>query len=150
MRTDQAFVLLLILLLPLTGCIDTIGEVDAQDSNTGESNNPDLVLVYLEEGQSQTLYVNDTLIKVHSSSFTEYANVPEATYIRTSEGVMMTVDVNCSGLFSMRVQASFGHFLPTIPGTMCEITFTNIDSSDNGRYAGPMTLVFEEMSASRL
>ena len=149
MRTDQAFVLLLILLLPLTGCIDTIGEVDAQDSGDSQLGLSNHVVVYLDEDQSQTMYVNGSIIQIVGASYTRYAQVPEYTYMATG-GVMMTIDVDCPGFFTSRVQGTIGDFIPTVPGTSCEITFTNTDLSEDGDYAGPMIIVFEEMHATRL
>ena len=40
MRNDQIFVLLLVILLPMSGCFDgTVGDAEAQDSTESESGN---------------------------------------------------------------------------------------------------------------
>ena len=61
MRKDQIFVLLLIVILPLSGCVDgTIGDADAQDAT--EENSTTVVNNY---------YYNNTTIS-NSSSQIEY------------------------------------------------------------------------------
>ena len=65
MKNDKIFVLLLVILLPLTGCIDAVGEVDADSEN--DSDNTD----YLPNYEFLTLTVektNDSWDRIYEKS----------------------------------------------------------------------------------
>jgi len=70
MRKDQIFVLMLVVLLPLTGCFDGggIGEAEgAQDSsNSVQENNEILYSVHIESDSSHSVTLNGTTLKMES------------------------------------------------------------------------------------
>ena len=123
MRTDQAFVLLLILLLPLTGCIDTIGEVDAQDSSepseVAETYTHEVVFV--DNGSTVTITVNDTILQILDRSVFHEG--------RMVSGVFAQLEVDCGSEFSETVKVESEDFVPTLPGQECNVTFS--DWGDN-------------------
>jgi len=128
MRTDQAFVLLLILLLPLTGCIDTIGEVDAQadsDSNqTSPSNQPEYQVIWLDGGTTMDLTVNNSIIQIIDVTYSMSSGE-----LRTGNVAQLTVD--CGETFTGNVRVEAEDFVPTIPGQDCVITFQHWQETSN-------------------
>ena len=123
MRTDQAFVLLLILLLPLTGCIDTIGEADAQDSSeqseVAETYTHEVI--FLDNGSSVAVTLNDTIIQI-----VDHSRTGEYQYVT---GAVAQINVDCGSVFSQDVRVELEDFVPTIPGMDCVVTFKTWDNS---------------------
>ena len=123
MRTDQAFVLLLILLLPLTGCIDTIGEVDAEDS-TESSDAPEThghEVIFLDNGSSVAVTVNDTIVQI-----VDHSRAGQYEYVT---GAVAQINVDCGSVFSQDVRVEHEDFVPTVPGMDCVVTFKTWDDS---------------------
>ena len=54
MRTDQTFVLLLVILLPLTGCIDVSDNADAQEK--GLHLKPRIIIISISKVSNKTLF----------------------------------------------------------------------------------------------
>ena len=140
MRTDQAFVLLLILLLPLTGCIDTIGEVDAEnpeeDAAVPAPNSTFIhEVVFVDNGSNVTMTFNNTIVQLVDSS-------REDEYERQVTGAVAQLDIDCGDEFSVYTRTYPGDFFPTIPGTECQITFATWDD-------GPATFVILQYPAVR-
>lgn len=144
MKPDKVFILMLVILLPLTGCIDVSDNADAQDSSDSEEaettviNNyyntteihqtgPSAVIThYIEENQTLTLDFDGTFTyKVE----TIYRLAPSGVIIGGSEPSYWApviavggVDINCSGSLSMdSTQIQESRFLPVLPMTNCEV-----------------------------
>ena len=68
MRNDQIFVLMLVILLPMSGCFDgAIGDVDAQEM--AEENERDLLMydrIFVPSNGTQTITTNGTTITIEA------------------------------------------------------------------------------------
>ena len=62
MTTDKVFILLLVILLPLTGCIDATDTVESQESVAEESNHPPVI--YLQQARFWDYYDYSTSTSV--------------------------------------------------------------------------------------
>ena len=76
MRNDQIFVLLLVVLLPLSGCFDNaVGEAEADEYDDVEMTHQEqLFSLHLLANDNHTVTVNGTSLKI-DSSFHEEAGV---------------------------------------------------------------------------
>ena len=70
MRKDQIFVLLLVVLLPMTGCFgDTVGEADAQEQQEpAEISTPNNIMnVHVPHGDTVNITLNGTTLEFKSA-----------------------------------------------------------------------------------
>ena len=138
MTTDKLFILLLVILLPLTGCLDIADTAEAEDSdeettivnnyynNTTTTTMPMVHSLHIEAGANATLdFDGTTTMKLEThyrdiSSPNEYDGISVGyTFTMTCDGVMM---IN-KGMMAL------GHYLPVLAGQNCTIEITsNTDS----------------------
>ena len=104
MTTDKLFILLLVILLPLTGCLDIADTAEAEDSDDENTTTtmPMGHSLYVEEGASATLEFDGTsTLKLEThyrniSSPNEYDGISVGyTFTMTCDGVMMILDGCC-------------------------------------------------------
>ena len=133
MKPDKVFILLLVVLLPLTGCIDATGNADAQDSTSSPNQNeeavsttmPAVVSLKLSEGNTHTEVFNGTTLKVETIhwEFTDpecSSNCPVTWYAGNSVVYSMT----CSdGLTIESGNVGAGNYLPVLGGQECTVEF---------------------------
>tara|TARA_B100001564_G_scaffold359209_1_gene380150 strand:+ start:68 stop:499 length:432 start_codon:yes stop_codon:yes gene_type:complete len=136
MRKDQIFVLMLVVLLPLTGCFDGggIGDADAQETDENDQNTvieTDYYTIHLEANEDYAHSVNNSMLKIE----TVFQYSGGSNSLRSINGG--TIDIACSLSGSFSVYATVGDIIPTIPNETCEITF-------NGRSDGKMIFILSE------
>ena len=133
MKPDKVFILLLVILLPLTGCIDVSDNADAQDSTTPQDQSTDTIsttmpaVVSLNIGaeNTHTEVFNGTTLKVESVhwEFTDpdcSSNCPASWNTGTAVYYSMT----CADGFSINSgSVSAGSFLPVLGGQECSVEF---------------------------
>ena len=126
---DKVFILLLVILLPLTGCIDMTDNAEGQvepDSttvvdSTEVSTLPTVYSLYLERGTVATLNFNGNETLKLETHFYNYSNPVESD--RTAAAGFFTM--NCDGVemvdLGIMVQ---GHYLPVLAGQSCLVEIT--------------------------
>ena len=144
MKPDKVFILLLVILLPLTGCIDVSDNADAQDSTTPQDQTTDSVsttmpaVVSLNIGaeNTHTEVFNGTTLKVESVHY-EYTD-PECSSncpITWRPGNAVYYSMTCEDGFSIsNGYVGAGTFLPVLGGQECTVEFnpTNYNGNDRG------------------
>ena len=120
MSTDKLFILLLVVLLPLSGCLDTVEPAGADDAHGDDSietivQSPETLTLHLQAGENQTSMFNGTTVKLESM----WVNFDTGFQLLTSTGIFA---MNCSDGVSMESVAMYtGHYLPILGDQECEI-----------------------------
>ena len=130
MTADKVFILLLVILLPLTGCIDMTDTAEGEnipnsepvvDDSTEVSTLPTVYSLYLERGTVATLNFNGNETLKLETHFYNYSNPVESD--RTAAAGFFTM--NCDGVemvdLGIMVQ---GHYLPVLAGQSCLVEIT--------------------------
>jgi len=136
MSTDKLFILLLVVLLPLTGCLDTVEPAGAEsnDDDLIETivQSPDVLTLHIQPYANATVLLNGTTLQLQTHYMTNAAadcssNCPEG-WVQTSGVVMF--DMNCADgtNLSSWVSLSYG-YLPALGGTECTVVFNPDDNS---------------------
>jgi hypothetical protein len=136
MTTDKLFILLLVILLPLTGCLDIADTAEAEESDdettivnnyynnttTTTTTMPMVHSLHIEAYTNATLEFDGTsTLKLEThyrdiSSPNEYDGISSGyTFTMTCDGVMM---IN-KGMMAV------GHYLPVLAGQNCTIEITS-------------------------
>ena len=138
MRNDQIFVLLLVVLLPLTGCFDGggIGDAEAADESQTTENKPSVLYVPADTIGNITT-ANRELVEVlevwinnnnDTDSHTDYRYFASTDFMCSSHTTMQTA----SGI---GVSSTYGDFssdwLPS-DGTSCTYTFDRTGTHNDG------------------
>jgi len=136
MRKDQIFVLMLVVLLPLTGCFDGggIGDVDAQETDETDHSieiETDYYTIHLEASEDYVHSLNNSMLKIE----TVFQYSSGSPNLRNMNGG--SIDIACSLSGSFSVYAEAGDIIPTIPNETCDITF-------NGRNDGKLIFILSE------
>ena len=131
MTTDKVFILLLVILLPITGCIDMTDNAEAQeepepttvDNSTEVSTLPTVYSLYLEAGTESTFdFDGNETLKVESITILLDAGAQGSD---GSTGSYGTFDMNCSGsLIVDNGRLMTGYYLPVLGEKNCSIDFT--------------------------
>ena len=152
MRNDQIFVLLLVILLPMSGCFDnSVGDAegaDGESSTTIENNyydnttNSVVMSVYIGEGQTHTITLNGTTLKL----LNVYSNNNNGIW--QNSGGSLGIFMDCENGFSMTTYMSYNvnynsQYLPALPNLECEFTL-NYQPSNSGTPATEKILIFSE------
>lgn len=150
MKTDKLFVLLLVMLLPLTGCIDVSDNANADDSTESEEegimtvinhyyNNTTTIQTFDQpQATSYHQLENQTINLSFDGTFTYkletmYYYVPQSPIPGTLTGSVWDtttgksgVSLICSGGLAMDgFILRTGHYVPAIPNDSCELTIPN-------------------------
>ena len=138
MRSDQIFVLLLIVLIPMTGCFDnSVGDAQADDADVVEMTHQEqLFSLHLLADDNHTVTVNGTSLKI-DSSFHE-----ESGIFRTEAGAWLRHHITCGSGYSIEVLAYTGDTIPVLGGIECQIEITS--------YSHEVVVIYEEVKISEL
>ena len=119
MRRDQVFVLLLIILIPMTGCFDnSVGDAEgAQDSGTVTEVNEMLFSVHIDEGASHSISLNGTTLKMEGGYY-EAAN--DWRPIGSVFKVYYSIDC-ANGYQIEKLYAFAGDIMPVVGGVECTV-----------------------------
>tara|TARA_B100001564_G_C20400689_1_gene561050 strand:- start:225 stop:704 length:480 start_codon:yes stop_codon:yes gene_type:complete len=159
MKTDRIFVLMLVILLPMSGCFDNSvgdaeGQVEPGDSNSGQSPQsetttviPTVMTVHIEEGQTHTVTLNGTtlqLMDVYSQNDGYWA----------STGGGLRISMNCESGFSMTTVINYNiaydnPYLPILPNTECELIL-NSPLPNSTNMESEKILIFSEVELDTL
>ena len=146
MRSDQVFVLLLIILIPMTGCFENvIDDAEAQQENSEENvitsdaiiSMPSVVTISIEEGQTETISLNGTTLLLETVHKMDYQG-----YWRTNQGPV-EMSMSCDNGFTMDrfwLDGGNNEYLPNLPGVECEVTLnTQPSNSESPQTATVLT-----------
>ena len=142
MRKDQIFVLLLVLLLPMTGCFgDVVGDAQAdgdddEDDEIEMNHDEQLFSLHLLANDNHTMIVNGTSLKI-DSSFYESSGI-----FRSEAGAWVRHHITCGSGYEIEVIASVGDTIPVLGGVECQIEIT---SSSN-----EVIVIYKEVKISEL
>ena len=137
MRNDQIFVLLLVILLPLSGCFEnTVGDVEAEESNDNEEvaiseSSESVFTIFIEQNSPVTITVNGTTLMLLEHWVESGDNNPK-TWDQIG---WVKYTIECEGGFSFTdyVELSYAYsdvILPTVPNEECDITMDGENSLD--------------------
>jgi len=136
MTTDKVFILLLVILLPITGCLDMTDNAEAEgsDEETTVINNyynnttevsmlPAVYSLHIEQGTPATFdFDGNETWKVESITVLFDAG---AQGNDGSTGSYGTFDMNCSGsLLVDNGRLQTGYYLPVLGGESCSVEFS--------------------------
>ena len=156
MKPDKVFILMLVILLPLTGCIDVSDNADAQDASDSEEKETTVINNYYNntttvqsvqkmEAMSHYLPQNQTLNLSFDGTYTYkletlhyeqwgYADGsvfladPDAERTWTTTTGKSGTNMTCTSGFQMDgFRLNVGDFLPVLPNDACEISVPNGD-----------------------
>jgi hypothetical protein len=134
MTTDKLFILLLVVLLPLTGCLDTVEPAGAESNDdTVETivQTPDVQTLHLQPNTNSTIVFNGTTLKLENMY--KLISDPECeincsqNWTPVSGGIPISMSCGDGTFITTNIYSSW--FLPIIGGTECEIIF-NPDNND--------------------
>ena len=153
MKTDKIFVLLLVVLLPMTGCFDdAVGDAEGTDEPVNNDNvsttnlvtTPSVMTVHIAEGQTETIILNGTTLMLNDMWY-----VDEYDSWRNGYPGSLSFSMNCANGFSMSSSIYYSTvtfddpYLPNLPGIECEITLNSASSTER-------ILIFTEANLSEL
>jgi hypothetical protein len=135
MTTDKVFILLLVIMLPLTGCLDMTDNAEAEESdeettvvnnyynNTTEvSTLPTLYTLHLEVGENATLDFDGTkTMKVETlwSGFSQSNGQMRANIYSFNH-----IEMSCDNNVTLTGNIYEGNHLPVLAGQNCSIVLT--------------------------
>ena len=140
MTTDKLFILMLVILLPLTGCLDIADTAEAEDSDEENTTTtmPMVHSLHIEAGANATLdFDGTTTMKLETIYHNGYGSqAPSVT------GQAYNFDMTCNGTLMI----NDGHlvskeYLPVLGGQLCTVVITATSE---------YFLVFSEASLSAL
>jgi len=133
MSTDKMFILLLVVLLPLTGCLDTVEPAGAESNDDADSDA--ILTLHIQPNDTPLLDVGDRTLKLETmyqlwqdpdcggGDDGNNEHCPQS-WIRGSQA--MPINMICASqanpYFEMNTTIYVGHFLPILHDN-CEITF---------------------------
>ena len=144
MRNDQVFVLILIVLLPLTGCIDVADNAEASEDSP-EYATSEIKTLHLEEGSNYSITIQDTALKVESVTYgsTDPECSSNCTVTFRPGGAIFYSMICDDGTEIDSGYAVQGTFLPNIAGSSCQFITTS-------SYDAEAFITFSEYSATNL
>ena len=139
MRKDQIFVLLLIVLLPLSGCMDgAIGDADAQDSTEGDTtvvnnyyyNNtttsvihPEVITFHILEGENLTLDFDGSFTYRIDTIHKAMPNGNNGVYWRANQDSVWGTQMTCDNVQIIENGYVYHEtYLPVLPNQQCDFT----------------------------
>ena len=124
MTADKVFILLLVILLPLTGCIDMTDNAEAQDESDSieVSTIPTVYSIYLGLEETATLEFNGTeTLKLE----THYRNLTGNYSTDTVSDNVYQFAMSCDGVTMIdNGMMALGHYLPVLAGQNCTVFIT--------------------------
>ena len=130
MTTDKVFILLLVILLPITGCIDMTDNAEAQeepdsttvDNSTEVSTLPTVYSLYLEKGTVATFDFDGTETLKLETIHRNASNSVDGSY-EYSDSFVMTCD---GSILIDNGRFSEDEYLPILGGQNCSIEITSV------------------------
>ena len=155
MRKDQIFVLMLVILLPMTGCFndivgDTIAEGDVTDSTSNNDFEDVIRTVHIEPGDvvNITLDGNTTLELLSGHRFVTHEGNQDTFWSNTRN---VYYDMHCEGVEFPVNKFTFSDspYAANLPDTTCHI---ELDTGNNGSpdYEFHYILTFREVPLASL
>ena len=142
MTTDKVFILLLVILLPLTGCLDIADTAEAEDSD--EENNtttmPMVHSLHLEQGENATLEFDGTKTMKVETLWMGYSQGGEN--MRANTQSLYPMQMTCDNDVTVTGSLTAGIHLPVLGDQNCSVLITANDY--------PVILIFSEASLSAL
>ena len=149
MSTDKLFILLLVVLLPLSGCLDTVepAGADAAHSDADSHESPDVLTLHIQPNDSRTILLNGTTLKLET--FYQLYTDPDCSSNCAENWIVLSnaamgISLDCDDGTNLTTWVYSTHYLPIIGGTECEIIF-NPDHT-----AKESIMVFSAHSAAAL
>ena len=141
MTTDKLFVLLLVILLPLTGCLDIADNAEAEESDDSEIEDGGIQVfsLFVAEGTNTTLTFDGTET-LYLESIYRGATGSNRGGHQTN---FVNFDMTCNGTIMVEdAYISDDEYLPVLAGQICTVNF---DSTFTDYY-----FFFEKASLSAL
>lgn len=122
MTTDKLFVLLLVILLPLTGCLDIADNAEAEESDDENTTTtmPMVHSLHIEEGANATLdFYGTTTMKLE----TIHQMMPNGNnpYLGSPGYNIFGYSMTCDNVIIENGALSPETYLPVLPGQVCSI-----------------------------
>jgi hypothetical protein len=119
MRNDQIFVLLLVVLLPMSGCFDgAVGDAEATDDETSSVEHIEpLYSISIDDGDSHTIILNGTSLKIDSAFYRA-----ENDWRSMGSLFKVSYSITCDdGFVIEKLYAFSGDTLPVMGGVECSV-----------------------------
>ena len=140
MTTDKMFVLLLVILLPLTGCLDIADNAEAEESDEENTTMPMVHSLHIEANTSATIqFDGDTTMKVETIYLQGTGG--ESSDMRANSFWYFDVDCDNESIISGGFLAD-DEYLPVLAGKSCTVLIAP------GQYG--VVIIFSEASLSAL
>ena len=123
MTTDKVFILLLVILLPLTGCLDMTDNADASDpvdTPTMAETTPEIFSLHIAANANYTVnFDGNTTLKIE----TIYLWSANGYWEPTQNYYVFDFNMTCGNINISPVVLFQGSYLPVLGGQECSITF---------------------------
>jgi hypothetical protein len=131
MRKDQIFVLMLVILLPMSGCFDgAVGDAEADSSSVKEVTSvSEIITIQLDPGAQKVMTLNNNALEFVSG----WLCYDHRDYCQTYSYMEVVIDCDNSTFYTSRYNFNgFNVFTPNRAGMECDLIFTNpIGTDDN-------------------
>ena len=117
MTTDKVFILLLVIMLPLTGCMDMTDNAEAETDSTTDTvtSLPMIHSLHIEENSNATLYFDGTsTMKIETIYF------HDADYLQATSTLFWGY-MTCEDNNTLQVRLSSDSYLPVLGGQECSL-----------------------------
>ena len=119
MRSDQVFVLLLIILIPMSGCFENVVDGAEADSTSSEVDEK-YYTVHLDPQSSHEHNLS-------SGKILKVENIYTGINLDTYNGRAVSIECESEAVYTSYVRS--GEFIPSMPDRDCQITFDNPQGS---------------------
>ena len=151
MRKDQIFVLLLIVMLPMSGCFDdAVGEAEGAENDSTDDSSTTTVrnivkTLHIPDGQTHVITLNGST----TLQMMDVYGINDDGNWRTSYGVSLKMD--CDNGVNMTLNVYAGHsyddvYLPVLPNMQCILEFNYHEQNEDfyGLPPDEKIIVFQE------
>jgi hypothetical protein len=128
MTTDKVFILLLVIMLPLTGCLDIADTAEAEDSDEENTTTtmPMVRSLHIEANSEYTITLTgDSTLKLEQAytggTDPECSNNCAVNWGPTSS---IPMEMTCDS-FTLDSGIARGYFIPALGGETCVVVFTS-------------------------
>ena len=132
MTTDKVFILLLVILLPITGCLDMTDNAEAETETTTDTvtSLPMIHSLHLEAGESHVLAFDGTNTMIFEDSYVLASdgdcssNCPE-NWFNSDSGFSFSMECSTVEVIES-AQLRDDSILPVLGGEACDVTLSTI------------------------
>ena len=128
MTTDKLFILLLVVLLPLTGCLDTVEPAGAESNDDDDDSieaivqSPDVYSLHLQENTNATIVLNGTTLILEQ--VWRASSEDGGIWMPSSAATDIVMDCDDGTHMDAWIWGSSNDvYLPITGGTECTVTF---------------------------